>query len=277
VGYNAGRLALIDTPSAEIKKEVIKLIYDSVFLKGIHSLWFLPTIFIGEIVFYFLLRCPKAIQILYAIAGVFSITFFKHFLGWLNAHASHSSIVYEAFSRWAYAVGKGLLATWFLGAGYIIYTFYKRLDNIKIKLGLGILLTAVNIPLSQLNDHVDINTLKEGTVIPLFYICGIIGSMGAIFLLDAITQYVSLKGLSYWGKNSLIVMCTHTALGFKAVIFLGWRRYVYIPKHYDTNYLWACFFVLLQLMLLTAGVIQFVNSYCPFLIGKKREEIKKTD
>ena len=59
------------------------------------------------------------------------------------------------------AVGKGFMAAWFIGAGYIIYIFYQKIKDDRIKLLGGLGLSILNVLLSQLNSHIDIHMLKR--------------------------------------------------------------------------------------------------------------------
>ncbi|MCR5624308.1 MAG: acyltransferase [Lachnospiraceae bacterium] len=266
--FNIGRMFIEHDSSKKIMDNFLVHIFDFVFLRGIHALWFLPTIFFGEIIFYFLIKWPLFIRVIYSLAALYSITFFSKCREWLAANVDNTSVVYHALDRLAFVAGKSFMAAWFILAGYVIYILYAKIDKLQLKLFIGITFTLINISLSQINEHVDINMLKEGIHPYLFYICGIIGSIGAIALLDVITSKQEIKWLSFWGRNSLIVLCTHTALGFKSILLLGWRHYAFLPKHYTKEYLFNCFIILLLLMVFTAGVIQFVHAYCPFLIGK---------
>ena len=51
-------------PMSEVTETFWDYLWDSVFLTGINSMWFLPTIFFGEIIFFILIRVPKIIKIL---------------------------------------------------------------------------------------------------------------------------------------------------------------------------------------------------------------------
>ncbi|MFG6329689.1 MAG: hypothetical protein K1W06_09515, partial [Lachnospiraceae bacterium] len=166
------------------------------------------------------------------------------------------------------AIFKGASAAWFLGAGYIIYIFYSRLKEPAIKLAAGITFSVFNLVLSQINTGVDFNLMKEGVYPYLFYICGITGSVGAILILDFITTYARLDFLSYWGKNSLIIMCTHTVLGMKTIAYEGWKKIAFIPKTAGLEYICECLVVLAILLMIEYSITEIINSRFPFLIGK---------
>ena len=101
---------------------------------------------------------------------------------------------------------------------------------------------------------------------PLLFIYGsVFGSLGIILLLDVLSRHISLRHLNYWGKNSLILMCTHTGLGFRAMAVAGWQKVAYIPKEAGLEYFVETCAVLVLLLLMMYGVIEFINSFCPFL------------
>lgn len=260
-------------PSAKIWDTFLSYFYDSLFLKGVNSMWFIPTLFIGELIFFWLVRSPKVIKALYAVAGLFAVSLSAV----INTAFSPGGMfalqpgdTYDNVIRLSNAVCKGFSAAWFLGAGYIIYIFYSRLKEAGIKLISGVILSSVNLVLSQINTGVDFNQMKEGAYPYLFYICGITGSVGAILLLDFITSYIKLDFLDYWGKNSLIVMCTHTVLGMRTVVYEGWKKVGYIPNTGNLEYICECLVVLAILLMIEYTMTEIINSRFPFLIGKSR-------
>lgn len=265
-------------PLSEVWDTFLRYTYDSIFLKGVNSMWFIPTLFIGEIIFFILIRSPKIIKALYAVAGLFAIklsVICNAAIAENGMFEIHSLTAAENFTRFINAVCKGFSAAWFIGAGYIIYIFYKKLERSEIKLVIGILFSAVNIVLSQINTGVDFNQMKEGVYPYMFYICGIIGSVGAILILDFVSSHISLAFLDYWGKNSLIVMCTHTVLGMRTVAFEGWKKVAYIPKTGNFEYICECLAVLVILLLIEYSIIEIVNSRFSFLIGKSGNKVNK--
>lgn len=259
-------------PMAEISFVFQEYLYDSVFLKGINSMWFIPTLFIGEIVFFWLVRSPKAVKVIYAVFGMFAITASNLLTSYIGDTLVKTSdqLLKDNLVRLINAVGKGFSAAWFIGAGYLIYIMYKKIVRSDIKLIFGIILSFVNIVLSQINVGVDFNCMKEGAYKYLFYICGIIGSLGAIMILDFVSSHVNIDMIDYWGKNSLIVMCTHTVLGMRSVAYFGWAKVAYIPKNGSLEYICECLVVLIILMLIEYSIITIINKYCPFLIGRKK-------
>lgn len=247
--------------------------YDSIFLKGINSMWFIPTLFIGEIIFYWIKRSPVVIKILYAAAGLFSIKLANI----INTAFSAGGVlelpqgyIYDNAISFTNAVCKGFSAAWFLGAGYIIYLYYRKIKDSRIKLVTGVTLSALNLVLSQINTGVDFNQMSEGKYPYIFYICGIAGSVGAIMLLDVISSHINLTFLDYWGKNSMVMMCTHTVLGMRTVAYEGWKKVAFIPDKGNLEYICECLVVLAILLMIEYSMTEMINKYLPFLIGKSR-------
>lgn len=259
-------------PMTEVFSVFWEYLMDCIFLKGINSMWFIPSLFIGEIVFFWIVRSPKVIKIIYGIFGVFAITLTNMLTGFIENTITAVSLswIKEDVIRLINATGKSLCAAWFIGAGYIIYIFYKKIKGKNIKLALGSILSLINIVLSQINLDVDINSLKEGTHTYLFYICGIIGTLGAIMILDYLSSYINMDLINYLGKNSLIIMCTHTVLGMRSVAYSGWSYVAYMPDTGNLEYIFKCLIVLIILIFIECGIITFINRYCPFLIGKSK-------
>ncbi len=266
------KVVLKHKDTAKIIKVFREYALDSIFLKGINSMWFLPTIFIGEIIFFWLIRSPKVIKGLYAVLALFSLrgaVICEKYIVALPAYGHHITTG-ECLIRLLHALSKGITAAWFLGAGYIIYKLYRHIKERHIKFIIGVSFTVLNVILSQINSGVDFNLLDAGQRPYLFYICGIIGSIGAIALLDFISSYARLTFLNYWGKNSLIVMCTHTVLGIRTILYNGWGKYAYMPKEGNLEYLFACFMVLVIMMMVEYSLVEIINTRFPFLIGKQK-------
>ena len=272
--FKAGCVYLKHKPLDKVWDVFLGYFYDSIFLKGVNSMWFIPTLFIGEIIFFLLIRSHIIVKVLYGIAGLFAIKFSYICIDFIGNTGifSTGSDAYDNVVRLVNAVCKGISAAWFIGAGYIIYIYYKKFANINIKLVVGSLLSIVNLILSQINKGVDFNQMKEGTYPAMFYICGIIGSIGAILILDFITSYVRLGFLDYWGRNSLIIMCTHTVLGMRTVAYEGWKKVAFIPKTAGFEYICECLVVLAILLLIEYSIVEIVNSRFYFLIGKEKYE-----
>lgn len=259
-------------------KDILHIFKDnlgkSLFLKGINSMWFLPTLFFGELIILLLYISPKIFRYIYALIGLLGLKI-SVFIDSGIAGSGLSGLWREHLVYLSDMAGKSIVAAWFVGFGIILYKLMKRYDLIEghftLKLCAGLLFTVSNIWLSQKNMGVDFNMMTMGEKPWLFIYGGVFGSLGLILLLDVISSRVSLEGLNYWGKNSLILMCVHTAMGFKAMAYAGWERVAYIPEEPGLEYIFACIMVLLILMLMMYGVIEIINKHFLFLVKYPKE------
>lgn len=241
---------------------------DALFLKGIHSMWFLPTLFFGELIIMALYHSPKAVRVIYALGALFTFRG-AVFLKRMVQHSELPGIVRELARDLIYTGGKSVVAAWFIGFGYLIYLFMSRRDllhgHYKAKFCAGAVMVLSNACLCQLNNSVNFNSCDMGNRPPVFVYGGTIGALGLILLLDAVSSRVDVSPLGYWGRNSLILMCTHVPFGFRTIARSGWNAVAHIPKYVGVNYFVQCFCVLGVLMLMEYGVIELINRFFPFM------------
>ena len=160
---------------------------------------------------------------------------------------------------------RGAIAMSFVCIAY--YTFYllKKTESFSVKeLLFGILLFIVNLPLSQLNGCVDFHYIILKNV-PLFYLCAILGSLGLLIICKN-CRYV--PALGYFGKNSLIVMSTHVnCYILYAAILIAWQIDTVVTRAKSYIFL---FNIMIFTFLFEAVIIEVINRFFPFIIGRKR-------
>ena len=254
----------IPSAVALMKVNLIK----SVFLEGINSLWFLPTLYLGELLILALFLSPKPVKYLFSLLGLFAFIPGRLIISTMESSGMSEGTVI-ALTYLVKALSKSVVAAWFIGFGYVFYLFCRKKDLLHgheaLKLTAGLVFTISNVFLSLMNRGVNFKHLDMGNK-PLLFIYGsVFGSLGIILLLDVLSNHVSLRHLNYWGKNSLILMCTHTGLGFRAMAVAGWQKVAYIPKTAGLEYFVETCAVLVLLLLMMYGVIEVINNYCPFL------------
>ncbi|MBU5337326.1 acyltransferase family protein [Intestinibacter bartlettii] len=216
--------------------------------------WFLPTLFISELVFLGLKKLIKSNKLMVLISTIiFIIPFFIH-------TENHFSIV---FFRNFTAIG-------FLAFGYYSYNFLIK-KEIPMKYLIMILL--IDIIISILNGKVDLYFLSYNNIF-LYSICSITGSVLVIFISKKLKSIKIRDLFKYYGINSLIVMATQQAiLGSVIKLITGKDAYSYsIP--FGT-------IVLIMVMLIEIPTIEVVNRYLPFMLGnfkkRKKDIVLKTE
>lgn len=251
----------------ELKSLLIENLYITLTFRGISALWFLPCLFIGEVLFYFVLKNKTPVKVISALTAPF--IGYAAYIVLLNLEGSLSGRMYKIFSMPILTVGKGILGFWFVMVGYYGYKLCTRVKDYKIRGSIGIFLFILNIILFRFNNKIDMNNLKLGERPWLFFVCGIIASFGAILMFELIEKYVNLEILEFCGKNSLIIMCTHTVLGKRNIAIGGWKHIATLSDEVSARYYFECLMIVIILLLLEYAVVDLINKKAPFLIGKK--------
>jgi len=172
---------------------------------GISVLWFLPTIFVGELCFYGLIkRCPRvAGRVIGAICIVIPV---------FGKKAVESYIPMDSGLQWTWlgnfmlAVLRVFPAVVFLLLGYEAYELLKRYRlkaAWEILLGIGCLI--LNGAIAFANGRVDMHYLVFNNLV-LFYLGALSAALGLILIFRNVKK---IWILSFLGANSLIVMLTH--------------------------------------------------------------------
>lgn len=240
---------------------------------GSGPLWFLPTLFICEMIFHALL-IKAGVRPGITISLIISLTGFViwHFFEPLYT-ASKSDFTKYFLFNFIYVIIRSMVCLIFLSLSYVLYKLAVRstdndvLKNNAVQAVAGLVLLTVCAILSAFNTNIDIHNMDYGNM-AMFLLNAFCGSMGLILLCRTLPELKVLKILRFWGKNSLIIMATH--LNFY-ILFLG-NVIAYKINPYITH---AKEYVLLfNIMLVTMAVetllIFLINRYIPWMAGKSR-------
>ncbi len=140
----------------------------------------------------------------------------------------------------------------FIAIGYFLFFLLKERKRISIfELFLSIALLAINIVIGKKNGGVDMRSLAFKNVF-LYYGAALSGTFSL---------------LKYFGKNSLTIMASHNSLTllYVATTFAMYANQ-YITRAKD--YLYA-FNVFAVIMIYVVIVIEIINRFFPFIIGKE--------
>lgn len=137
-------------------------------LRGTFALWFLPVLFIAEILFFCLIKyLPKWVRIVILIVipvfGIWESYFIRHLI------ASVDPLTFERISFLILPISKALIALWFLEIGHIGCMLFSKVTYKEIRFMIGLVFTIGNIFLSQQNNGVDLNNMSLGIHPPLFF------------------------------------------------------------------------------------------------------------
>lgn len=205
----------------EIRNAVIAFVT----LRGFSVLWFLPALFIAELMFYWCQKLkPIAMHISLAVAAVLILTFSDVF----SKPLWDKSVPLYVVGCILMTFGRGVMALVFIWVGYVLMSILEKLNlNKMISLLIGIVLLAINFPLGRKAGGINVNYMifKHSY---LFFIAAIVGSAGAILFCKGLPEF---KPLSFCGKQSLIIMATH--MDFKVLAYsisAAYHLLKYIPR-----------------------------------------------
>lgn len=228
-------------------------IFLTITLRGIATLWFLPTLLLAELLFAAIRpesRC-RAVKLLLCILMpvlLWAVCWFYERVDLpegLLAQAGQNLFVVAA---------KSVSGCWFMLCGYYIYRHLdpKRLSRPLIL----VVLLAVNLGLSLLSPKLDFNSFRLGRFGLVFYVNGVLGSVAVLELLRYLEGRVSLRPLIWCGKNSLFLMATHLPWYIAPVLVAVGKRF-YTAAAPDVKY-----FLVMLAEFAALMAIEFVMVRC---------------
>lgn len=217
--------------------------YKALILRGIGTLWFLPALFGGEILWHIVKRKPWAI-----VLAVVATYVYQHFYFQAFAHVEGQMMqLIEAPFRVVCSVTTAFLM---IAVGYYTYKLVARMALSRgVVLATGLTLTAASFA-----------TLPV-SVFPHFQ--SIIECVGLVLLFKALPDGKLWDYFDYWGRNSLSLMVTHLS------ITLVLSRIVVenlLGMAFDG---WVTIYAFVVSMMVSYFFALVLNRYFPYLLGKK--------
>lgn len=232
---------------------VCKEIYKSITLRGIGTLWFLPALFGGEIIWNYLLNKNRKLLMFLALVITLVYNFFygKIFFG-------ETDTVYriiDAPFRSIYNISKAWIGIAF---GYYVFLILK--NNI---------LRASNYLILIIGIFFFISAFCMANYLPLilpqfcYLFAPLFGPLGLLLIVKSIQQCKCLNFFNFCGINSLNIMVTHYSIimvlftiiveNFFNIEFSGWITI-------------TCFLFSLPIQYI---LVLIIDKYAKFILGKQ--------
>ena len=283
VWFSAGSLLVdaIQIWRGEFTKDILSEHFiQTITLQGYSVLWFLPVLFIAEVLVLFLYKIMKRCKFAskYLCLAVFGISVCLAVAAYYVYQAALGANLPVLLTAEIRIVIKAVIAMGFVSGGGLVATALKKFgkkeklskegfrawlsDFNVIGLLLGGILSAINVLAVPYIQIMDFNNVNLGN--PLVYLgLGFTGTMGVLFICRSIPN---IPLITFYGQNSLIVMCTH--LNFyvlNAGMVIGRDVFVPLPGPDGLQFMISS---IVCTMLLEIPVILLIRIFFPFVLGR---------
>ncbi len=227
---------------------------------GMSVLWFLPTLFLGEVLF---ITISKKLDTKKSIMLLVILTILASLGAWGLQQFTYNTPILERLHELVIVILRPILAATFIAIGYYSFYLFKEHDKINIKeLLLALLLLLVGIFFVNKNGGVDFRSLVQKNLF-FYYLCALFGAFGTILLCK---NCKPLKLLKYFGVNSLIIMAVHN----NSKVLYGAMNLAMYMNQFVTRAKGYVFYaiIFLIIMLFSTIMIELINRCFPFMVGK---------
>lgn len=225
----------------KIQEYIIRIVT----FQGMESLWFIPCLFLAELIFtYMLLNLKKSY-----IAVLIGISLISAVLG-----SGISNKIIRVLLR-------SCVATLFILCGYLLNRY-----NFKIKYSWAVIILMIltNIIFSKYNGFVGLGSFELNNIF-LYFIFSIVGSYGILLFFLRIDK-IENNVLKFYGINAIIVLCTHNIV-LEIIRLLDYK--IYGSVLLNTNMV-GSIILFIMILIIEIPIIIMFNKHLYFLFGKKR-------
>lgn len=276
---------LIVVVAALIKGEIaVQSLYLNIWyvlsLYGMNVLWFLPALYLGELLFVFLRRkIREHISFLTVVVLMNAIVYLlSYFLGIIK----YSTPIMMRLHEFVTVLLRPVLVCGFITIGYYIHKFLRKGTKVgdffnrpllnekgqitgRYRLAyivLGLMLFGVCFAFYKINNGIDFRSLAFRNVI-FFFVCALSGSFGMLSLCKGLPR-VGL--FCYWGIGSLIFMATHNS---QTVLTFSLKTAMFVNQFLTRARGYICYAIVICIITMySTFMIWLIRRFFPFIIGK---------
>lgn len=246
---------------------LLRQLYQTICLQGVSTLWFLPALFMAELIFIRIRKKSNHVQSLCSLSVLFVIvhlinvsvqSFFSTYSD--NLLMSMLNDVVSMLLRNIFCVG-------LVGLGYYLgMVFLKKQLPAIVEILMGEALMFALTFVVKWNGTVDLRYMHMGNL-ALYLLGAFMGTLGVLLLCRGIAN-LHIKPINrvceYYGRNSLIIMVTH--LEFR-VLYVSIKLATILNAVFN-NHIVFCVMIVVFVFVLEILIIEFVNCFLPFIIRK---------
>lgn len=231
--------------------------YKTIVLRGIGTLWFLPVLLIGEYIFTLIKNSKR--KWMWAVIGLAVTLLVNHLYNSYWLPIRDNSEIYKIFDAPMQPFARGLYAWPIIAIGYAVARKwgYRITENNKATL---IIISSVLFSISIL--------LIIKSPFNIYYLNGVLSNtlpvIAFLCLFAVFTRNIITRFFTYWGKNSLILMCTHYSITME--ILMAFDKYI---LHHTTFEGQRTIIYFVICILMTYPLVYLFNGKLRFILGKK--------
>ncbi len=257
--------------SLDMGDALLRQVFQTLCLQGFSTFWFLPTLFIAEVVF-IKVRQSLDIKKTAGVGIMLTVLMYMVALGEKAFYQSHAGIPgYELLHDVLLAVIRGVFSGSYIFLGYFLGGYFEVRKHNRWKDFLtGVALLAIMAVMNGYASFIDLRFLDFGNPL-LFILRTVCGSLGVILVCRGLEKYqenVVGKVLGYFGRNSLIIMVTH--LDYR-ILNYSIKAAALINGFIGNSVLYAVLTVLFVFLLETV-VIYIINRFFYKFLGRKTQK-----
>ncbi|MBQ8665278.1 MAG: acyltransferase family protein [Lachnospiraceae bacterium] len=247
---------------------------------GMNVLWFLPALYLGELLFIFLRRRIRD-HIPFITVVVLSNAI-VYFLSYFVGIAKYPTPFAERMHDMITVILRPILVCGFISIGYYTHKLLRKGSQIgdffnkpelneKGKVSfkyraayivLGLMLFGVCFGLFRVNNGIDFRSLAFRNVF-FFFVCALSGSFGMISLCKGLPR---IPLFCYWGIGSLIFMATHNS---QTVLTFSLKTAMYVNQYLTRARGYICYAIVIVIITAySTFMIWLIRRFFPFIIGK---------
>ncbi len=234
-------------------------LYKTLCLRGIGTLWFLPALLGGELLFIYTRDFATKNKLWIYLIGYCILLSYDYWINNINITSNTIKDIINAPVRVLVDVVNAYI---YISIAYWISRrigkeIFNTSKSKQFFLGSFLLLIAFVI----LNFLLNIGTIPD---LLLFIVGNVCAGIGILCLFKAIENYKFIeKPLSYCGRNSLAIMAVHFGILFQIALVIN--RTVLHNEHYS-GFITVIYFLIATIMMIV--ITELINRKFKFIIGK---------
>lgn len=247
---------------------VLEHTFQTITFQGYSVLWFLPVLFLSELFLTLVMKTISSFSLRPLYRTLIAIIFTTGCA--LGAYYGYQVLITypsaATFLPYLRIPAKALFGAAFMSYGYGLSHLlscsktvnYKWLTSLS-----GALLFSINFIVLSKTGLMDLNNLNLQN--PITYL--LLGTTGGIGCILLCMNLPNIPLLTFWGQNSLVIMCTH--MNFYVMYFSMLFNLYLVPRLPGSNDTMYAVFSLVGTFILSIVVIVGIRVCFPFALGKK--------